>query len=78
VLVLACFKTLKEAQQFQKLAAQTFEFPNCKILKPDQIDGWYFVYQKTFEKKKMAWEAHTKIVESKLNTPVYPWILVNE
>jgi type IX secretion system PorP/SprF family membrane protein len=78
VLVLAGFKTVKEAQQYQKLAAQTFEFPNCKILKPADLDGWYFVYQKTFDKKKMAWEAHTKITESKLNTPNYPWIYVQE
>ncbi len=78
VLVLACFKTLKEAQQFQKLAAQTFEFPNCKILKPVQLDDWYFVYHKSFEKKKLAWDAHTKISESKFNTPNYPWIYVLE
>ncbi len=78
VLILACFKTLKEAQFYQKLATQTFEFPNTKVLKPSQPEGWYFVYQKSFDKKKMAWDAHTKISESKLNTPNYPWIYVSE
>lgn len=78
VLVLACFKSLKEAQQYQKLAAQTFEFPDCKILKPDQLEGWYFVYQKTFEKKKQAWEAYGKIFEKETNTPKYVWVYVME
>lgn len=78
VLVLACFKTQKEAQQYLKLAAQTFEFPNCKILKPSQLDGWYFVYQKSFDKKKKAWEAYEKIFESQSNTPKYVWIYVME
>ena len=78
ILVLACFKTLKEAQFYQKLATQTFEFPNTKVLKPSQPEGWYFVYQKSFDKKKMAWEAHTKISESKFNTPNFPWIYVTE
>lgn len=78
VLVLAGFKTLKEAQQYQKLATQTFEFPNCKIVKPVQLDDWYFVYQKSFDKKKMAWDAHTKLTEAKFNTPNYPWIYVLE
>ncbi len=78
VLVLAAFKTLKEAQAYQMLAAQTFEFPNTKIVKPSQLEDWYFVYQKSFEKKKMAWEAHEKIVEQKLNTPNFPWIYVSE
>jgi type IX secretion system PorP/SprF family membrane protein len=78
VLVLACFKTQKEAQQYQKVAAQTFEFPGCKILKPSQLDGWYFVYQKSFDKKKKAWEAYEKIFESQSNTPKYVWIYVLE
>ena len=78
VLVLGCFKTLKEAQFYQKLCAQTFEFPNTKILKPSQPEGWYFVYQKSFDKKKAAWDAHTKVSESKLNTPNFPWIYVSE
>lgn len=78
VLVLACFKNLKEAQQYQKLAAQTFEFPDCKILKPDQLDGWYFVYQKSFNKKKQAWEAYGKIFEKETNTPKYVWVYVME
>jgi len=78
VIVLAGFKTLKEAQKYQKLASQTFEFPNCKILKPEQLEGWYFVYQKSFEKKKMAFDAHTKLTESKFNTPNFPWIYVLE
>ncbi|MFM9945871.1 MAG: PorP/SprF family type IX secretion system membrane protein [Bacteroidia bacterium] len=78
VLVLAGFKTLKEAQQYQKLAAQTFEFPGCKILKSEQTDNWYFVYQKSFDKKSKAWEAHTKLTESKSETPNYPWIFVSE
>lgn len=78
VLVLACFKTLKEAQQYQKLAAQTFEFPDCKILKPDQLDGWYFVYQKSFDKKKQAWDAYGKIFEKETNTPKYVWVYVME
>jgi len=78
ILVLACFKTLKEAQQYQKLAAQTFEFPDCKILKPDQLDGWYFVYQKSFDKKKQAWDAYGKIFEKETNTPKYVWVYVME
>ncbi len=78
VLVIAAFKSLKEAQSYQMLAAQTFEFPNTKILKPETLEGWFFVYQKSFEKKKMAWEAHEKIVEQKLNTPNFPWIFVAE
>ena len=76
VLVLAGFKTMKEAQQYQQLGAQTFEFPNCKILKPEQLEGWYFVYQKSFGQKKKAWEAYGKIFEAESNTPKYPWIYV--
>lgn len=78
VLVLACFKTLKEAQKYQKLAAQTFEFPGSKIIKPDKLDGWFFVYQKTYDKKKKATEALGKMNEKEYQTPNFPFIFVNE
>jgi type IX secretion system PorP/SprF family membrane protein len=78
MLILAGFKTIKEAQEYQKLAAQTFEFPGCKIIKPTQIEGWYFVYSKSFDNKKKAWEVQTKMLETEYQTPNFPWIYVEE
>ena len=78
MLILAGFKTIKEAQEYQKLSAQTFEFPGCKIIKPTLIEGWYFVYSKSFDNKKKAWEVQTKMLETEYQTPNFPWIYVEE
>ena len=36
------------------------------------------VYKKSSDSKKEALEMFTKAIESKYETPVYPWIYVNE
>ncbi len=74
VIILAAFKTLKDAQGFQKIASQTFEFPDTKVLKPAEMDGWFFVYQKSYADKKEAQRVYFKLLETDTNTPKYPWI----
>ncbi|MCB9251319.1 MAG: PorP/SprF family type IX secretion system membrane protein [Flavobacteriales bacterium] len=78
VIVLAAFQKVEEAQDYVKLAAQTFEFPDCKILKPDALDGWYLVYNKSFNRKKDAMSEFEKVFPKKTNTPKYAWLFVNE